>query len=512
MKSALLILLINIGGFTLKDALRMSLAVFFLGLIASISCLAQTSSCPTSFAPPIGVTTFSRNLICLVPQVYGPGGLVGTNNGGPLLQTGNLGVGPHEVHFQQASAESLGPLNEEIGTQISQLPLASPASGFIFSFNPTLGVVSRTTENFGPILSDRAQTIGKHKLFIGFSYQYFDFDRADGVNLRKLGAVYQHESESNLCNGQPSDVPPFFCRGGEPRFTNDVIATTNRIDLFVNQYTGVATFGITDRLDVSVAVPILNIRMSASSDATIHTFEPPNPVLITTGNHQLHQFALPSPNPAHESVFDPSRALFSNGRTVTGIGDVIVRGKFRVLQGERSGLSVGVDVHTPTGDAMQFLGQGTIGVRPFVTYSRTGRIAPHGSFGYQRNGDSVLAGDPTGTAISTKIVKSHLPDIVSYDAGVDAGLNRRISVSADFIGQTLLSAARIKAASFPDFAGDVLSNISASTGTVNQESIAVGGKISPFGKLLVTANILFRLNDAGLTSKPTPLLGLSYTF
>jgi hypothetical protein len=161
---------------------------------------------------------------------------------------------------------------------------------------------------------------------------------------------------------------------------------------------------------------------------------------------------------------------------------------------------------------MQFLGQGTIGVRPFVTYSRTGRIAPHGSFGYQRNGDSVLAGDPTGTATSTKIVKSHLPDIVSYDAGVDAGLNRRISVSADFIGQTLLSAARIKAASFPDFAGDVLSNISASTGTVNQESIAVGGKISPFGKLLVTANILFRLNDAGLTSKPTPLLGLSYTF
>ena len=122
MKSTLSISLLRIGGFTLKNALRLSATVFFLGLIASISCLAQTSSCPTSFAPPIGITTFSKNLICLVPQVYGPGGLVGTNNGGPLVQTGNLGIGPHEVHFQQASAESLGPLNEEIGTQISQLP------------------------------------------------------------------------------------------------------------------------------------------------------------------------------------------------------------------------------------------------------------------------------------------------------------------------------------------------------------------------------------------------------
>jgi hypothetical protein len=497
----------------LRGAARLSVvALLFLGFVGSISSFAQTSSCPTSFSPPIGITSFSGNTICLVPQLYGPGGLVGTNNGGPLVPTGNLGVGPHEVHFQDASAASLGPLNEEIGTQISQLPLASPASGFIFSFNSGLGVVSRSTQSFGPVLTDRAETIGKHRLFIGFSYQYFDFDRADGVDLRKFGAVYQHEPEPNLCIGQPPNTPPFFCMNGEPLFTNDVIATTNHIDLFVNQYTGVATFGITDRLDVSVAIPILNVRMSAQSDANIHSFEPPNPVIVPIGDNQLHQFASPSPNPSNEIVYGPTRALFSRGRTTTGIGDVIFRGKFRVLQRERSGLSVGVDVHTPTGDAMQFLGQGTVGVRPFVTFSRTGRVAPHASFGYQRNGDSVLAGSATGTMTSTRVVKSHLPDILTYDAGIDAGLNRRITVSADFIGQSLLSAARIKASSFTDLGGNVLSNITASKGTVNQESIAVGAKISPFGKLLITANVLFRVNDAGLTSKPTPLIGASYTF
>ena len=154
-----------------------------LASILSIGSSAQTSSCPTSFSPPLPNPTFSKKLICLVPQVYGPGGLVGANNGGPLLSTEGFRIGAHEVHFQSSSAESLGPLNEEIGTQLSQLPLASTVSGFVFSFNPGLGVVARSSESFGPILTERADTIGKHKLFVGFSYQYFDFDRADGVNL-----------------------------------------------------------------------------------------------------------------------------------------------------------------------------------------------------------------------------------------------------------------------------------------------------------------------------------------
>jgi len=57
-----------------------------------------------------------------------------------------------------------------------------PASGFIFSFNPSLGVITRETENFGPILTERADTIGKHKLFVGFSYQYF-------ISIKRTGSI-----------------------------------------------------------------------------------------------------------------------------------------------------------------------------------------------------------------------------------------------------------------------------------------------------------------------------------
>ena len=46
----------------------------------------------------------------------------------------------------------------------------------------------------------------------------------------------------------------------------------------------------------------------------------------------------------------------------------------------------------------------------------------------------------------------------------------------------------------------------------NISSGAVGLKVSPMNKLLVTGNLLFRLNDAGLRAKVVPLIGISYVF
>ena len=393
--------------------------------------------------------------------------------------------------------QSFSPLNAEIGTQLSQLPFTSPASGFIFSFNPSLGVVTRETENFGPILTERADTIGKHKLFVGFSYQYFNFDKADGVNLKNFGAVFQHESEAGLC----TPGSPLTCVNGEPTFQQDIIATQNRIDLKVHQVTAVATFGVTNRVDLSVAVPILDVRMSVFSNATIDSFETASDIPPCC----VHRFD-PASSDAHEHFVDAAHASFFNNNTSSGIGDVIFRGKFEALKGEKAGLAVGLDVHVPTGDERNFLGSGTWGVRPFAAFSYAGRISPHATFGYQRNGDSVLAGDITTDT------RSHLPDIITYSAGADAGVTHRVTLSADFLGQSLVDAKKIAASTFTDAAGATHSNIVTSTATINQASIAVGGKVNPVGRLLITANVLFRVNDAGLHSKPVPLIGVSYTF
>lgn len=473
-----------------------ALGVVLLGLLlSSVSSLAQ-GPCPTANSTATNtVPTRSGDLICLVPQVYGGGGLVGTDHGGPLFSTTNQFS--HAAHFTSSALARFSPLNAEIGTQLSQLPFTSPASGFIFSFNPSLGVVSRQTENFGPILTERADTIGKNKLFVGFSYQYFNFDKVDGVNLKNFGVVFQHESEAALC----TPGSPITCVDGEPVFQKDIIATQNRIDVKVHQFTAVGTFGVTDRLDVAVAIPILNVRMGVTSDATIDSFE----TAVDLPPCCVHRF-VPTSGDAHENFIDSARATFFNNNTSSGIGDVIFRGKFQALKGEKAGLAVGLDVHLPTGDEKNFLGSGTWGLRPFATFSYTGRIAPHASFGYQRNGDSVLAGD------ITTVTSAHLPDIITYSAGADAGLTHRVTLSADFLGQSLVSAKKIASSTFTDAGGTTHSNIGTSTATINQASIAVGGKVNPVGRLLITANVLFRVNDAGLHSKPVPLVGVSYTF
>ena len=452
----------------------------FLLLLASVCSLAQ-GPCPTATSTASStILPRSGELVCLVPQVYGPGGLVGTDHGGPLLPT----AFGHAAHFSKSTVQSFSPLNAEIGTQLSQLPLTAPVSGFTFSFNPSLGVVSRQTESFGPVLTERADTIGKHKLFVGFSYQYFNFDKVDGVSLKNFGTVFQHEPEPELCT--PVQIVP--CVGGEPIFQRDIIATTNRIDLKVHQFTGVASFGVTDRFDLSVAIPVLDVRMGMSSSAVITSFE---------SGFVIHQFAPPNSS---------TQASFFQQNTASGIGDVILRGKYEVLKGEKAGLAVGLDVHFPTGDAENFLGSGAWGGRPFITFSYGGRVSPHATFGYQRNSASILAGDVTTNS------KAHLPDIVSYSAGIDAGLTHRLSASLDYIGQSLIDAKELASTTFVDFGGTSHADLATSTNTVNQSYISVGGKINPAGRLLVTANVLFQVNQAGLHAKPVPLIGLSYTF
>jgi hypothetical protein len=467
---------------------RLMLLVLSLPAMA----LAQTSPCPTSLSTSGAPVTIARtgDLICAVPQIFGPAGLVGQNFDGPLVSTTG-----HSVHFQAAAINNFGPINSEIGVQLSQLPLASPASGFIFAFNPSLGVVARSAESFGPILTDRAETIGKKKLFVGVSYQFFNFDKADAVNLQNFGVVLTHEPEPTVCAQSPSTPG---CPTA-PTFTHDIVATRNSLDLKVHQFTIVATYGITDRLDISLAVPLLEVRMAMYSDATIFNFEPP-PV--------NHAFAVPTTPSKNETFISATNALFFNGNSARGVGDLVIRGKFLAYKGEHSSVAVGMDAHLPTGDANNFLGAGTWGVRPFATYTYSGRVSPHASVGFQGNGDSVLAGDIT----TQPATKAHLPDIFTYSAGVDAGIVRRLSVSFDFLGQSIRDAAKIASSTFTDLVGDTHSNITTSMGTVNQASIAGGFKANLAGQLLVTANVLYQVNHAGLHSKPVPLIGLSYTF
>jgi hypothetical protein len=395
------------------------------------------------------------------------------------------------------------------------LPITSPASGFIFTFNPVLQVYARSAENFGPILTERADTIGLHKLFVGFSYQFFDFDKVDGLNLRNFSAVFQHEAVK-CPNPNPSNVT---CVNGSTVIAKDHVITTNRIDLKVHQVTAVGTFGVTDRFDLSMAVPVLTVGMDMTSNATIKNYEADDPNIVPACC--VHQFehdpakfvpgqTPPSPAIAADGTTYYNQATFFRSNSAYGIGDIVFRGKYQVFKGEKLGVAVGGDLRLPTGDELNFLGSGTWGIRPFATFTYLRRFSPHASVGYLINGNSVLGGD-----IST-YTAGRLPDVFTYSGGADYGISTRLSLSADFLGQTVRNAQRIATTATTTLVADGstidVAGLRTFTGTGNQASAAVGGKFNPFGKLLLTANVLFRVNDAGLHSKPVPLVGLSYTF
>lgn len=346
-------------------------------MLAGLSALGQ-SPCPTQVLEGISAK-LSSDMLCTIPQLYGAGGLVGSDNGGPLNSTTNKG---HEAHFQASSVSDFRPINAEIGLQLSQVPLAAPVSGVTF-----LNGVWQEAIGLGPVLTDRAETIGNHAVFVGFNYEYFDFDKADNIDLRNFGAVFSHEYEP--CPGDPSvtGVPCVTNQSGQsvPLYTQDVIASQNRLNIIVHQFSIVGTYGINSKWDISVAVPIVKVRMSMASNTTIFNFEPP-PV--------DHSFAAVSNN-ASETYVSPSNAIFYSHRSAQGVGDIRLRNKFVAWQSgnEKSSIAVGLDVRFPSGDPYAFLGSGTWGIKPFAIFSHASRFSPHFGAGFESNGQSVLAGD-----------------------------------------------------------------------------------------------------------------------
>jgi hypothetical protein len=492
---------------------RLWVLIILSQLALSASAFAQ-SPCPTAYQT--AASTRSSDLVCTVPQVYGPGGLVGTTYGGPLFPTAF-----HNVHFSATSVSSLVPINAEIGVQLSQLPLASPVAGFIFENG-----VLQEAYSFGPVLTDRAETIGKRRIFVGVSYQYFDFDKADDVNLKNFGAVYLHESEPTICTGP--HPPACFGPAGsqEPVYTQDIVTTQNRIDVKVNQVTIVGTYGILHNLDVSVAIPLIDVRMTMDSSANIISFEAPSTAPgCTTGTTGCIEHYFNDPAPANipgETFNSSSSASFVNNNSSFGIGDLRLRGKYVAWHSakEKSAIAVGLDLRLPTGNAYNFQGSGTYGVRPFAIYSYSARVSPHASFAFEKNGSSVLAGTVTGTTTSTAVSTAQLPNVVSYAGGADGSVTHWLGLSADYIGVSLLNEPRFKTTSYSDVGAFNPYNtpvgsyptITTFTSTANQTNISLGAKVRPLARLLVTGNVLFRLNDAGLHFKPSPLLGVSYTF
>jgi hypothetical protein len=439
---------------------------------------------------------------CVVPSLFGPNGLT-------LFPTGAF---PHFAHFIGNAQETLNTtVSTAIATQLAILPLISPASGFTYRYDSATGAFVRTSSSFGPVYSERAETIGRGRFTVGAAYQRFRFDTLDGIDLHKVPAVFSHLPFTS----GPGIVQPYEA---------DVISTVNDINLHIDQTILYGTVGITDRLDVSVAVPISSVRLSATSNASIIRVSGPTPTLIlptggTTVISNPHQF-------------DASGSLqktFSSSGSASGVGDVVFRVKASVLNGEKVRVAAAMDFRTATGDAQKLLGAGAAGFTPFAVISGGKRFSPHANIGYQWNGNSILAGNITGTTFGEDatgqptitigpVTKASLPNHLFYFLGMDMGVTERLTVNLDYLGQTVFDAPRVfpdtfTTASIPGGTGALtLNTIRGEKKTTTLNNGSVGLKYNLFGGLLLNGNLLFRMDDHGLRQNVTPLVGLSYTF
>ena len=355
------------------------------------------------------------------------------------------------------------------------MPLPSLASGFTYEFDPSLGVFSRSTQSFGPIMAERAETIGANRTSFGVAFEHSGFDTIEGLNLDKVPGVFTHDD--------------FELREGR----EDLVTTRNSIDASVDQFTAFVTYGLTDRLDVSLAVPFVSTELLVVSEATIQR--------IGTENPEVHFYQM-----ADGTLGD--RRIFTAFGSARGIGDLTIRLKGRLWKGATSGVALGLDLRVPSGDEENLLGAGAPGVKPFVAWSASyDTFSPHVNFGYLWNGSSILAGDPVTEQ------SADLPDQFTYIVGAEFGVSSRLTFAFDVLGQHVTDSPRLVRQDFRAQDGvSVFPDISFRNESFGETNAAVGLKLGLLENLLLDLNLLFQLDDNGLRDKVTPLFGAEYAF
>jgi hypothetical protein len=442
---------------------------FVLYLVCLLCLLSHAR--PASAQAPYTLAADVPNVSQVFARLFGPEGLhVDSDtdiNGNPATP----GSTTHTAHFNSAFQSEFSQFSTGIARKLVSVPLPSPASSFIYEYNAA-GDLVRSQKSLGPILAERTETVGVGRTSFGFAFQRFDFSTIEGLDLGALPVVFEHDDAQTV--------------GGKA----DVVSTVNDIQASVGQFTAFATYGLTDRIDLSVAIPLVTTSISVRSVATIDRLGSVNP--------DVHYFRQSDGSKGTERIFTAS------GRA-TGLGDITVRVKTLAARLGSSALGLGVDLRIPTGDEKNLLGSGAAGLKPFAIWSAAyGVASPHINVGYLWNGSSPLAGSFVAGD------SQPLADQISFAAGADLRLNARVTAAFDTLGDRVLNAPRLVSSTFAR-SGAVLPTIAFVNSSFTEWSGAAGMKVVLTHELLFNANLLFKLNDSGLRSRVTALFGLGYS-
>jgi hypothetical protein len=387
----------------------------------------------------------------------------------------------HEAHFLPGEDQVLTPylFNQAIVSQLSTFPVGSSAGGFTYIFDPGLGTYTRTSNTFGSSFVERAITNGRGRFNLGFNYQHATFTSFEGQDLED-GNIRFYLTHEPIAN------PPIF-------FEGDLVETALDMNLKTDTFAILANYGLTNRLDVGIALPILHVSLDASIEATVLRLA----TLDTGATSTIHTF------PGGGSV-----STFADSGSATGIGDILLRTKYQFLSRPGGGLAAALDLRLPTGDEDNLLGTGTTQAKFLLVASNAyNRFAPHFNIGYTFSGTS-----------SNPFL--NVTDEFNYAAGTEIAASEQLTVNVDFLGRQLRDSGRLSVGSqsyrWMTAAGATGTNTYETfvfeDGSLNQLLTAVGVKFNPARNLLINASVLFPITDGGIKSNPVPVFGFEYSF
>lgn len=391
----------------------------------------------------------------------------------------------HGSHFIPATVDANGALIAFLGNAIAssaaRTPLSAASSGTTFRFVD--GAPVATSISSGPLFAERAQTLGKGRVFVGFNHTAAGYSSLRGVPLNDLRLIFTHvnvtESSSPGCSAAQGGDCDLM---GIPRLENDLMMFRLNLDVNVAVTSFFLTYGLTDRLDLSFALPVVSATLTGSSDAEIVPFGGPPAV---------HFFGGTETDP----VLHASSGV--NG-SATGIGDVSTRLKFNVNQTERTGFALLLDARFPTGSEEDLLGTGTFaGSVVAVLSSRFDQFAPHANIGFR-----YRSGAQENHSLLTTVGFDHLlapwatfaADIVSeFQVGPS-----KLAIPGTVHYDTPFER-HIEPSSIPEMRDNLVSG-------------SFGFKFRTVGELTAVTNAIVPLNRAGLRSNLLWSVGAEFSF
>jgi hypothetical protein len=324
------------------------------------------------------------------------------------------------------------------------VPVPSSGANYTYRYNSSTGEYERTSETFGPFLIlERPETLGKNTWNIGVTGQYLELDEFDGNTVGR-------------------DPHPIVVNGDTVLFS-----TTPKIIYHVATVN--VTYGLTDDLDLNMAIPIMTVDF----DANARRAAPGGITFINT----------------------------EHGRVSVAIGDIHLRAKYHVFSWEGLEGAAGLDVRLPTGQTTNALGTGTGTLRPYIAMSHNhfDWIEPHWNAGFEFD------------VVETNRSRAH------YGMGVTMKPCEWFDVSGSLLGQSEFDGIRSNASvSGPHIVNGATVQSPYEGISVDRKDYfdaIIGARFRIWETLVLSAGVMKAINDDGLRSSNwSPIGAIQGTF